>query len=136
MKYLLVDDEKQEEQTLLDNIAEFLWDNGNEVYSRNNFDNENDYKNIMKSCDCLVFLNHSNYSAESFFEYEQEVFHKDLDTEINLNKKIKYVFTISGVYCDAIPSPHKIFHFEKLDQNELKRFFSWCKRLNLFDKQR
>lgn len=134
MKYLLVEDKEQEEQVLLDNIAEFFWNNGNEVYSRNSFDNEIDYQDVVKCCDCIVLLIYRDYLGEPFFEHEQGVFHKDFDTEKSLNKKFMLVFSINGVYSNAIPFPHKIFHFESLCQKELTRFFRWCGKLNLFTK--
>lgn len=134
MKYLLVENKEQGGQVLLDNIAEFLWNNGNEVYSRNSFDNEIDYQNAMKYADCIVLLILSDCSAESFFEIEQKEFQKDFDLEKSLNKKFMLIFSIDGVYSNAIPFPHKIFHFERLCQNELTRFLHWCGKLNLFTK--
>jgi hypothetical protein len=41
------------------------------------------------------------------------------------------VFTNDGVYSNAIPYPHKLFHFEQLDQAELGRFFAWCGKFNV-----
>src|SRR5690606_14373209 len=134
MKYLLVNDKEEEEQTLLDNIAGFLWDNGNEVYGCNNYDNHSECQNIAKYCDCIVFLIHRDCSAESIFECEQEMLQKYFNLEKNLENKFMLVFTINGVYSNAIPSPHKIFHFEGLYQNELTRFFHWCEKLKLFGK--
>jgi hypothetical protein len=134
MKYLLIDDREQEEQPLLDNIAAFFWNNGNKVYCRSNFDDKSDYLNVVKSCDCIVFFIHKDCSTESFFESKQKLFHKDLDLDSSPDKKINLIFTINGVYTNAIPYPHKIFHFESLCQNELTRFFLWCEKLKLFVK--
>lgn len=134
MKYLLVDDREQEEQMLLDNIAEFLWNNGNEIYVRTNMNNEIDYKNILKSCDSIVFLVFKDCPVESLFARVKKKVQEDTDLEKSLNEKIILVFSIDGVYCNAVPFPHKIFHFEKLCQHELTRFFLWCEKLKLFAK--
>ena len=132
MKYLLLEDREQEKQALLDNIAAFLWNNGNEVYSRNNVDHKIDYQTVAKHGDCIVFLIHSDCSEKSLFESGQGGFQQEFDLEKSIDKKLILAFTKHGVYFNAIPSPHKIFHFERLCQNELTRFFYWCEKLNLF----
>ncbi|HWV72732.1 MAG TPA: hypothetical protein VN040_13485 [Pseudosphingobacterium sp.] len=133
MKYLLVGDKEQEEQALLDHIAAFLWNKGHEVYSRSSLDNEIDYQNMVKCCDCIIFLTFRDYPAALFFECRQEVY-KNFGLTKKLNKKNMLVFSVNGVYSNAVPFPHKIFHFEHLCQKELTRFFRWCRKLNLFTK--
>lgn len=136
MKYLVIENIEQEaDECLLYDIADFFWDNGNEVYISNNYCNESDYQNFVKQCDWVVLLKYGNCSAMSFFENEQEKFQKDFKLEKS-NNNLMLVFSLDGVYSNAIPFPHKIFHFDTLDQNELKRFFNWSRKLNLFDKQK
>ncbi len=130
MKYLLVEDKVNPEQVILGSIAEFLWDNGNEVYTSNNLDDRIDYLNIVECCNCIVLLILKDSSTESIFRSAQEVFRNSLGK--NINEKLVVVFSTNAVYCNAIPFPHKIFQFEGLNQNELTRFFSWCRKLNLF----
>lgn len=134
MKYLLVEDRVQKEQVILDSIAEFLWNNGNEIYPSNNFINHTDYLNIVKNCDCIVLLNSKDGPVESILGSGKEAFQADYDLRKNFDKKIVLVFSVNGVYCNAIPFPHKLFHFEGLCQSELARFFNWCGKLNLFTK--
>lgn len=134
MKYLLVEDKVQQGQVILDSIAEFLWNNGNEIYASNNFNTRTDYLNIVRCCDCIVLLIFRGCPVESIFRSGQETFQTDNDLGKSLNKKFVLVFSANGVYCNAIPFPHKIFHFEGLCQDELARFFNWCGKLNLFTK--
>lgn len=134
MKYLVIENKEQEIDECLYDIADFFWNGGNEVYISNNYNNETDYKDFVKCCDWIVLLIYGDCSPASFFESEQEKFQKHFKLE--KSNKLMLVFSINGVYSNTIPFPHKIFHFDMLDQNELKRFFSWCRKLNLFDKQR
>ena len=136
MKYFVIENKEQEVDECLYYIADFFWDNGNKVYISNNYNNEIDYQDFVKYCDWIVLLVYGDCSTASFFESEQEKFRKDFRLEKSNNKKLMLVFSINGVYSNAIPFPHKIFHFDKLDQNELKRFFTWCRKLNLFNKQK
>lgn len=133
MKYLLVEGKGQREQMLLDNIADFLWNNGNEIYVRASFDNEIDYQNILDYCDCIVFLICRDCPIESLFARVKNI-QEDTKLRKSLNKKFILAFSINGVYFNAMPFPHKIFHFEGLYQHELTRFFHWCAQLNLFTK--
>jgi len=132
MKYLLAKDNVKRGQDILDNIAEFLWNNGHEVYASNNFNNRIDYLNIIKCCDWIVVLIFRDCPVESIFGSAWEVSQIDNDLRKNFNRKFILVFSTNGVYCNAIPSPHKIFHFEGLCQSELARFFRWCEKLSLF----
>lgn len=134
MKYLLVEDKLHQSQVILDSIAEFLWNNGNEIYANNNFDNRTDYLNVAECCDCIVLLIFRDCPVESIFGSGQEISLSDKELEKILDKKVGLVFSANGVFCNAIPFPHKIFHFEGLCQDELLRFFNWCGKLSLFTK--
>lgn len=136
MKYLVIENKEREVDECLYDIADFFWNNGNEVYISNNYNNEIDYRDFVKYCNWVVLLIYGDCSPVSFFESEQHKLQREFNLEKSNSKKLMLVFSINGVYSNAIPFPHKIFHFDRLDQNELKHFFSWCKRLNLFDKQR
>lgn len=136
MKYLVIENKEQEVDECLYDIADFFWNSGNEVYISNNYKNKLDYQDFVKHCDWVVLLMYGDCSLVSFFENEQNKLQREFNLEKSNSKKLMLVFSINGVYSNAIPFPHKIFHFDRLDQNELKHFFSWCKMLNLFDKQR
>ncbi|MGK9118985.1 hypothetical protein [Olivibacter jilunii] len=133
MKYLLVGDNGQEEQMLLDHLAAFFWNNGHEVYSRTSLGNEINYQNMLTCCDYIVLLTFRDYPTASFFERGQAVY-EHVGLTKKLHKKIMLVFSKNGVYTNAIPFPHKIFHFEHLNKKELSRFFRWGTKLNLFIK--
>ncbi|WP_293946158.1 MULTISPECIES: hypothetical protein [unclassified Sphingobacterium] len=126
MKYLLINDKNQQKQALIDNIAEFLWNNGNEIYVRADLDKNEDYRVIKSQYDCIVYLIFRDDSIESFFP------NADTEARNSLNKKFVLIFSKNGVYCNALPFPHKIFHFDGLNQHELTRFFLWCENLKLF----
>lgn len=134
MKYLLIKDKGRQLQALIDNIAEFLWNNGNEIYVRTGLDNPWEYQDITDRCECIIFLNCSNDLMESFFSYEKKIQPEDTQENNILNKKFVLFFSINGVYCNVVPFPHKIFHFKELSQLELTRFFLWCEDLKLFVK--
>lgn len=129
MKYLLLGNGQQ---LLLEDIAEFLWNNGNEIYVRNEFENEIDYRKMVSRCDCIVLLGSRNSQRESFFGSGRAGFQKYFDLKKIQNEKIVLVFAADGVYCNVIPFPHKIFHSQGLCKEELARFFCWCEKLNLF----
>jgi hypothetical protein len=131
MKYLVIENKEQEADECLYDIADFFWDNGNEVYISHNYSNKTDYQNFIKQCDWIVLLKYEDCSSMSFFKNEQEKIKSDFKLE-KINNNLMLVFSIDGVYSNAIPFPHKIFHFDKLDQYELKCFFNWCRKLNLF----
>jgi len=136
MKYLIIENKEQEVDEYLYDIADFFWNNGNEVYLSNNYNDENDYRDFVKHCDCVVLFVYGDCSLVSFFENEQHKLQREFNLEKSNSKKLMLIFSINGVYSNVIPFPHKIFHFNKLDQNELKHFFKWSKKLNLFDKAR
>lgn len=133
MKYIVVNNEQTEEELHYD-IADFLWNNGNEVYIRDYC--AIDFKNIAKDCNCLILLDYCYSSSKVLFDKVQKKFKKDVELEGSQNIKTILVFSNTGVYSNAIPFPHKIFQFKQLDQNELIRFFNWSRALNLFDNSR
>lgn len=132
MKYLLIKDKGLQQQALIDNIAEFLWNNGNEIYVRNGLDSPQEYQDITHRCECIVFLNRSNDLMEAFFKDVKNMLADGTQENNILNKKYVLFFSINGVYCNAVPFPHKIFHFKELSQHELTRFFLWCEGLKQF----
>lgn len=133
MKYLVVENKEQRDE-LHYSIADFLWDRGNEVFIRS--DNTDDFQNMMKYCDCIISLIYNDCSTELLSENSLKRFRKYFDPEHSQNKKTILVFSNCGVWSNAIPFPHKIFHFEELDKNELTRFFHWSEKLNLFNKNK
>ncbi|MFG4003330.1 hypothetical protein [Flavobacterium aquidurense] len=134
MKYLIIESNEQELDECLYDIADFFWNNGNQVFISNNYDNKFDYQCFVELCDWVVLLIYQDFSTITFFENEQEKFQKYFNLEESISKKMMLVFSLDGVYSNAIAFPYKIFHFDTLDQNELKRFFRWCRKLNLFYK--
>lgn len=133
MKYLILETKEQEENELLYDIAEFLWNNGNKVIIIH-CSSEIENQNIVKDFDSIVLLSSSDSTSESHFEKDLRMLHVDFDLEKSDNPKLILFFSKDGVYSNAFPFPHKIFHFDKLDQIELARFFNWCMKLNLFIK--
>lgn len=131
MKYIIVENKEQTEEELHYDIADFLWNNGNEVYIRDYF--AIDFKKILKDCNCIILLVNNVCSSDFFSDEVQKRFKKDVELEGYQNTKTILIFSNTGVYSDAIPFPHKIFQFEQLDQNELIRFFNWSRALHLFD---
>lgn len=127
MKYIIIENKEQEENALLSDVADFLWNNGNEVIVRNNKN-----QNFGKVYDCLVLLICGYFPAESLFEKGRETIHKNFDLKKSNCTKSMLIFSKNGVYSNAIPFPHKIYHFNTLDKKSLSEFFIWSKKLNLF----
>lgn len=128
MRYLLI--ENKEENELLYDVADFLWDNGNEVFIRNKSTNES----LVKDYDCTVLLDYEDGFTESVFEKSKENLEKYFSITKNIDEKTILLFFKDGVYSNAIPFPHKIFHFNNLNKDSLSKFFKWCMKLNLFVK--
>ncbi|WP_164112221.1 MULTISPECIES: hypothetical protein [Sphingobacterium] len=131
MKYLVIENKAQEESEWVYDIADFFWNNGNQVYIGKNYSSMFEYKNIVEYCDCIVLIN-DDCPTELLFESKQENFCQYFDLKNVNEKKTALIFSIDGVYSNVIPFPHKIFHYDQLSQNELTRFFNWCRKLNLF----
>src|SRR5690606_29703853 len=102
-----------------------------QVFISNNYNDANDYQYFVKSCDWIVMVKYEESSDITFFESIHKKLLEDFNLENN-SKKLMLVFSPDGVFSNMIQFPHKIFHFESLGQNEIQRFFSWCKNLNLF----
>ncbi|UYQ91430.1 hypothetical protein MKQ68_15155 [Chitinophaga horti] len=90
------------ENELLYDFADFLWNNGNSIYVQK-----------CSDYDCVVMIQDGNVS-----------FAGQAITAL--------VFANDGIYTNAIPFPHKLFHIEQLDQRGLDRFLAWCKKFRLF----
>ena len=132
MKYFIIDHHGQEEQGLLHEIADFLWNNGNEVVFANNVQsdcNKMDKPGQSDYYDCTVSLVDKDAPIELLFERQPQDHNNDQELNPKLSKALKLIFANKGIYTNAIPYPHKIFHFERLDRNALTAFFSWCKKL-------
>lgn len=132
MKYIIIENKEKERNKLHFDIADFLWNSGNEVFIRDN--TATDFQNIVKYCNNVILLIYNHSLPELFSEENSKEFRKYFDLENEQNKKTILIFTNNGVYSNAIPFPHKIFHFEQLSKNELTYFFIWSNKFNLFNK--
>lgn len=126
--FLLMIDYREEE--LVYEIADFLWNNGNEVFLKDTFNidfSQIDGRNALDYCDCAILFK-SNKPSES----EKKLFNsKDFELFSNHKRLIVLLFYTDGVYSNAIPYSHKIYDFEALDKNSLINFQNWSKRLKL-----
>src|SRR5690606_18523615 len=125
MKYLVIENRQQEIDECLYDIADFFWNNGNEVYISNNYKNKLDYQDFVKHCDWVVLLLYGNCSLVSFFVNEKNKLKREFNLDISNSNIIMLDIIIYCVYSNSIPFLHNIFHFDRLDQNELKHFISW-----------
>ena len=128
MKYLVIENKEQTQNRLLDQVADFLWNNGNEVFISSSTQKDhftNDY-------DCIVLLMDGDFVVESFFENDCKALYGHFDLEESDAITSVLIFSTTGVYSNAIPFPHKIYHFSSLDYDALLGFFNWTRRLNLF----
>ncbi|QIG88570.1 hypothetical protein G6R40_02340 [Chryseobacterium sp. POL2] len=127
MKYIVVENKEDQQNEFLYDIADFFWNNGNEVYISSNYSTAN-FEQIIQECDCIVMLNYQNVC----FKKAIKAFQNSVALKKSIRQKNFFLFSENGVYTDAIPFPHKIFHFDTFCKRELTRFFIWCSKLRLF----
>jgi len=129
MRYFIAEPVEQVKNDLFFEVANFLWDSGNEVALG---------KNIICDCekmqladyDYTISLVPNNESVESLFKTHYTTIGKYFEG-IDSNRPM-LVLANTGIYTNALPYPHKIYNFEKLDKQALAGFFDWCKKFNLF----
>lgn len=56
MKYLVIDNNEKQTDDNLYYIADFFWDNGNQVFISNNYHNADDFLHMVKYCDWIVLV--------------------------------------------------------------------------------
>ena len=127
MKYILIGNKEKQQNELLYDVADFFWNNGNEVHLSNNY-SATDFNQIIQICDCIVLLSCQNVC----FKTVKEVFYSGVALKKSIRHKSFFIFSENGVYTDAIPFPHKMYHFNTFSKNELMRFFIWCNKIQLF----
>lgn len=127
MKYFVWINQESQYNDYNDDIIDFLWNNGNEVHISINYSTV-DFEQIIQECDCIVLLNYRNVC----FKTAIEAFQNSVALKKSISQKNFLLFSENGVYTDAIPFPHKIFHFDTFCKKELTRFFIWSNRLKLF----
>lgn len=128
MKYLVIENKEHSGNRLLNDVADFLWNNGNEVLTRSSTHKEN----LAEDYDCIVLLMAGNFRATSFFEKNKGALHEKYGLRESDGNRSILVLSDTGVYSNAIPFPHKIYHFDTLDYDALLGFFNWTRKLNLF----
>ncbi|MCS4164050.1 hypothetical protein HS960_26630 [Sphingobacterium paramultivorum] len=129
MRYFIAEPAGQVKNDLFFEVANFLWDSGNEVSLG---------ENIICNCqkmqhadyDYTISLVPNNEAVESLFNTHYKIISKYFD-KIDSDGPM-LVLANTGIYTNALPYPHKIYSFEKLDRQALVSFFDWCKRFNLF----
>lgn len=119
-RYLILENKLHEELTYT--IADFLWNNGNEVIVQNNFFDDKYYQNFLRKNPCIITIDDNNFS-------KSEKWMKD---NLFQNDEMAICFSPTGVYTNVIPFPHKIFDYNALTKSQLNLFFEWCMKLNLF----
>lgn len=131
MKFLIIENKIQGEEELVYEIADFLWNNGNEVFLKDTFNidiSKIDGRNALDYCDCVILFKLSKPSENKKRPFNR----KNFELFSNHKRLIVLLFYKDGVYTNAIPYPHKIYDFEALDKNSLIDFQNWSKRLKLF----
>lgn len=134
MKYIVIKNENVQREELLYDIADFLWNNGNEVLVRD-YNEETNHQDTAEDFDFVILILKSECSEKYLFERDFEMISKDFELENCHQKASLLLFSKNGVFSNIIPFPHKLFHFDKLNQDELLRFFSWCSKFNMFTKK-
>ncbi|MCW8313664.1 hypothetical protein K7A41_20730 [Sphingobacterium sp. InxBP1] len=129
MKYFMADPVGQPTNELFFELANFLWDNGNDVFIASNI--ICNCKEIdAKQFDYTVSLVLQHNSIETLFATH----HSIICTYFNqVPQNIPALIVANdGIYTDSIPYPYKIFAMEGLNQSTLAQFFDWCRKFNFF----
>lgn len=132
MKYILIKNQEEEENRLLDNIAEFLWDSGHEVNVADDTEACFENKKFHIHYDCHVSIIENHDADRCILDVYRSVF-RNFDSCKKAGSIL--IFSDTGVYTDAIPYPHKIFNYENLNRESLQLFFQWCREISLFLKR-
>jgi len=119
-RYLILENKQYEELTY--KMADFLWNNGNEVIIQNNFCDSTYYNQFLLKKPCLIIIDDNNFlKSKDKMKYN-----------LQENDNMTICVSSTGVYTNVIPFPHKIFEFNALTESQLNRFFEWSTKLNLF----
>ena len=100
-------------QELLYTIADFFWNNGNEVIIEDNFIDKSYYNNFLLKKPWIITFNSDNF-LETVNRIK--VFGQP-------NHFIILNFSANGVYTNLIPFPHKVFSYKSLNKSQLNLFF-------------
>lgn len=110
-------------EELLYTIADFFWNNGNQVIIQDNFIETAYYRCFLFQKPWIVTVN-----ANDFSETANKIkANGQPDNFIIIN------FASNGVYTNLIPFPHKIYQYKKLNKSQLNNFFRWCIKFSLFN---
>lgn len=120
-RYLLKNNNEHEE--LVYYIADFLWNNGDEVIVENNFTDVDYYSHFLYKKPWIVTVH-----ADNFSKTVEKMKGDGITSHLNILH-----FSSTGVFTNLIPFPHQIFKYENLNTAQLSRFFNWCLKLNLFN---
>jgi hypothetical protein len=126
MKFFIEKNKDPELVALYCEIVDFLWDAGNTVYDGQHYGTN--VKQVIEHCDCIVIIDNQVESFQSAIA----PFQASLNMENSTHGLYYLVFLKHGVCSNYIPFPHEIFHYNSLSTGELKRFYDWCRQLNLF----
>lgn len=120
MRYLIQNN--RADQDLVADIADFLWDNGNEVVlcSRllHNMDDSSRY--------CTITFK-DDEASKKYLEMSQ-----NHSPEENEDSRLTLIFATTGVYTNIIPHPYKIFGYNELNKKAIHSFIRWCTKFKLF----
>lgn len=110
-------------EELLYTIADFFWNNGNEVIIEENFIDKAYYNDFLLKKPWIITVNTDNF-AETLTK---------IKVADQRNQFIILNFSSIGVYTNLIRFPHKIYQYKKLNKTQLNHFFNWCVKFNLFN---
>lgn len=130
MKYIVVRNKNVKHNEILDDISDFLWNNGNEVIVTESLGCY--LYDELEKFDFVVLVVSSESVEKLVFESDQEITFKNFGVEDCFQTNTILAFSENGVFSNMIPFPHKLFHLEKLEKDDLLLFFKWCRRFNLF----
>ncbi|WP_420155160.1 hypothetical protein [Siphonobacter sp.] len=147
MKFLIIGD-IQAEDSLTFEVADYLWNKGNEIYLQSlDADRSDTGTPGLELSDAVVIvqpalanvslaypfltpdLSEGNHTPASRTEGSLSI------QQIFSQQKLVFLFSHNGIFSNLrsdVSRIHKIFTYPELNQTALFQFFAWCKTLVLF----
>ncbi|OZI06861.1 hypothetical protein BWI93_17850 [Siphonobacter sp. BAB-5385] len=147
MKFLIIGDIQAEDSLTFD-VADYLWNKGNEIYLQSLDADRSDAETPgLEISDAVVIVQpalatvSSAYSSltPDLLEGNDNLASRTEDRlsirQLLRQQKLVFLFSQDGIFSNLrsdVSRIHKIFTYPALNQTALLQFFAWCKTLGLF----
>lgn len=131
MKFIILKNQSVHENDLLSDIAEFMWNSGHEVEINNQEQFSTNDTAAIDDYNCSISINSDDVATNILFFNHRNLLKNHVESNHQIKRYTAVIFSNRGVFTNAIPFPHQIFTYGKLDKNSLNAVFEWFKKLSL-----